>query len=163
RMMMLTGGAVLAAAIAVPVFRAAGGSTASVRLTLGMWAIPAVFGALIWLPQLRFRTVAPADGGRRGVLAMSRNLLAWEGKAFIGLQSLSYYATLSWFPTMFRDHGIGAVQAGNLLALMNVGNAITGLLIPVLAHRARDQRPIAAAAVGLIMIGLPGCAFASNA
>ena len=80
----------------------------------------------------------------------------------MSLQSLSYYATLSWFPTMFRDHGIGADTAGNLLALMNVGNAITGLIVPVLAHRTRDQRWLAATSVILIMIGLSGAAFAPN-
>jgi len=54
------------------------------------------------------------------------------------------------------------VAAGNLLALMNVGNAVTGLIVPVLAHRAKDQRLLAAASVVLIMAGLAGSAFAPN-
>jgi len=166
-LMTLTAGAVLGAAIAVPVFAAAGGSAwggsgLAVRVTLGMWALPALAAALVWLPQLRFRTVpVPAEG--RGVLAMGRFALAWQVMAFMSLQSLSYYATLSWFPTMFRDHGIGASAAGNLLALMNVGNMVTGLIVPVLAHRLRDQRVLAASAVILIMGGLAGCAFGANA
>ncbi|MGN6792013.1 MAG: CynX/NimT family MFS transporter [Streptosporangiaceae bacterium] len=163
----LTAGAVVGAVIAVPVF-AAGGGTASggsglaVRLTLGMWALPALAAVLVWLPQMRFRTLpAPAEG-RHGVLAMGRIPLAWQVMAFMSLQSLSYYATLSWFPTMFRDHGISADAAGNLLALMNVGNAITGLIVPVLAHRAKDQRWLAGSAVVLIAIGMAGAAFAPN-
>jgi MFS transporter, CP family, cyanate transporter len=164
-LMMLTAGAVIGALIAVPVFTAAGGSSASVRLTLGMWALPALAAAFVWLPQLRFRTtmLPGAEAGRRGVLAMGKHALAWQVMAFMGLQSLSYYATLSWFPTMFRDHGISAVHAGDLLALMNVGNAITGLIVPVLAHRVRDQRLLAAGAVALIMAGLSGSAFGPNA
>jgi MFS transporter, CP family, cyanate transporter len=162
-MMTLTAGAVLAAAVAVPVFTAVGASPAAVRLTLGMWAVPALAAAFAWLPQLRFRTAAPAGEVRRGVLAMTKQPLAWQVTAFMGLQSMSYYATLSWFPTMFRDHGISAVQAGNLLALMNVGNAVTGLIVPVIAHRARDQRLIAAASVSLIIVGLAGSAFGPNA
>jgi CP family cyanate transporter-like MFS transporter len=97
------------------------------------------------------------------VLAVARHALAWQVAAFMGLQSLSFYASLSWFSTMFRDHGIGAVQAGNLIALMTVGNGITGLIVPMLAHRARDQRLLAAVAVGLIAIGLAGSAFGPNA
>ena len=93
---------------------------------------------------------------------MSRHRLAWQVTVFMGLQSLSYYATISWFPTMFIDHGLGAATAGNLLALMNLGNAVTGLVMPVLAQRARDQRLLAAAAVALIMVGLAGAAFAPN-
>ena len=163
----LTVGAVVGAVIAVPVFSAAGGvasggSGLAVRLTLGMWAIPALAAVFVWMPQLRFRTVPASADGSRGVLAMGRIPLAWQVMAFMSLQSLSYYATLSWFPTMFRDHGIGADAAGNLLALMNVGNAITGLIVPVLAHRTRDQRWLAATSVILIMIGLSGAAFAPN-
>ena len=157
----------MGAVIAVPVFTAAGGTASggsglAVRLTLGMWALPALVAVFLWLPQLRFRTVPGASAGSRGVLAMGRIPLAWQVMAFMSLQSLSYYATLSWFPTMFRDHGIGAGTAGNLLALMNVGNAITGLIVPVLAHRARDQRWLAGSAVILIMIGLAGAGFAPN-
>jgi CP family cyanate transporter-like MFS transporter len=93
---------------------------------------------------------------------MAKNALAWQVTAFMGLQSLSYYATLSWFPTMLRDHGIGAAAAGNLLALMNVGNAMTGLTVPMLAQRARDQRLIAAVSCVVIVIGLAGSAFGPN-
>src|SRR5262249_8113034 len=125
----LTTGAVLGSLIAVPLFDAMNGSGA-VRLTYGIWALPALVAACVWLPQLRFRAV-PADGGRRGVLAMARHPLAWQVTLFMGLQSLSYFATLSWFPTMFGEHGISATTAGNLLALMNVANVVTGLAVPV--------------------------------
>ncbi len=160
----LTTGAVLGSLIAVPLFDAvdssAGGGPA-VRLTYGIWAVPAVIAACVWLPQLRLRT-RPAGGGRRGVLAMARYPLAWQVTAFMGLQSLTYYATLSWFPTMFQDHGISATTAGNLIALMNVGNMTTGLAVPVLAQRAKDQRLLACAAALVIMTGLAGAVFAPN-
>jgi MFS transporter, CP family, cyanate transporter len=153
---------VVAAATAVPLFDAGGGGLISVRLTLGIWAIPALLAALIWLPQLRFRTAPPPAEGRRGVFAMARHALAWQVTAFMGLQSLSYYATLSWFPTMLRDHGISASAAGNLLAVMNVGNALMGLLVPVVAQRSRDQRLLSVIAVLLIVVGLVGAAFGPN-
>jgi len=161
-LMTLTAGAVLAAVIAVPVFTAAGSGGAAVRLTLGMWALPALLAALVWLPQLRFRTAPPERTGRRGVLSMARHALAWQVTAFMGLQSLSYYATLSWFPTMFFDHGISPTAAGNLLALMNAGNAVTGLIVPILAQRMRDQRLLVVGAVTLIVTGLLGSAFGPN-
>ena len=163
-LMSLTAGAVIAAVIAVPVFNAAGAAstgTGAVRLTLGMWAAPALIAIVVWLPQVRFRTrpdIKPGDE-RRGVRDMTRHKLAWQVMSFMGLQSLAYYATLSWFPTMFRDHGISATAAGNLLALMNLGNAVSGLIVPVLAQRARDQRKLVVAAVALIAVGLVGSAF----
>jgi CP family cyanate transporter-like MFS transporter len=178
-LMALSTGAIAASLIAVPVYQAAGGSSGAVRLTLGMWALPALIAAAVWLPQLRFRTqpaaiepgVAepginqpeavpdqPGPAGRsRSMLA--RTPLAWQVTAFMGLQSLTYYATLSWFPTLFRDRGLSAVHAGTLLAVMNLGNAVTALLIPVLAHRRPDQRLLALITMIVTAAGLAGAAF----
>jgi MFS transporter, CP family, cyanate transporter len=78
----------------------------------------------------------------------------------MGLQSVYYYATLSWLPTLFRSRGVSAAGAGDLLALMNLGNAVTAMLVPVLAHRARDQRLLIAALVLASGGGLSGCLFA---
>jgi len=157
-LLSLSAGAILGSLIAVPLFHASGGS---VPLALGLWALPAVMAALVWLPQRRFRTRPAARDGAppRGhrLTDVSRHLLAWQVMGFMGLQSLIYYTTLSWLPVLLRDRGAGAVTAGSLLALMNFGNAVTALLAPMLAHRVRDQRPLAAAtalagAAGLTMV-----------
>jgi len=79
---------------------------------------------------------------------------------FMGLQSLIYYSALSWLPILLRDRGAGAVHAGGLLALMNLGNAVTALLAPVLAQRAGDQRWLIAATVTISAGGLAGLWFA---
>jgi len=163
-LLMLSLGAIVGSLTAVPIFNAAGGGTtagsASVRITLGLWAGPALLAAVLWLPQLRYRT-RPEQGRlrRSGALAMGRSRLAWQVTLFMGLQSLSYYAALSWFPTMFRDRGVSAVHAGDLLALMNLGNGIMALLVPVLAHRAADQRRLAAVATAATAVGLAGAIF----
>jgi CP family cyanate transporter-like MFS transporter len=176
-LLSLSVGAILASLIAVPVFQAAGGAAGSVRLTLGLWAVPALIGAAVWLPQLRFRTLpaagspavpgagpgSPANSGGPAPVrvrsALWRNALAWQVTAFMGLQSLTYYSTLSWFPTLFRDRGLSAVQAGTLLAVMNLGNGATALLVPVLAHRFADQRRIALVAMIVTAAGLAGAGF----
>ena len=175
-LMLLSAGAIVASLLAVPVYTAAGdgmtAGSASVRISLGLWALPALLAAAVWVPQLRYRTLPEGSGpalgtgqagslaGRRaGALAMGRHALAWQVTVFMGLQSLSYYATLSWFPTMFRDRGVSAVHAGDLLALMNLGNAVTCLLIPVLAHRAADQRRLSTATALAIGAGIAGAMF----
>jgi MFS transporter, CP family, cyanate transporter len=160
-LLALSVGAIAGSLIAVPVYQAAGGS-AAVRLTLGLWALPALLGAAVWLPQLRYRTLPAPDRPARAAgvpparPGLWRNALTWQVTAFMGLQSLSYYATLSWFPTLFRDRGLTAVHAGTLLALMNLGNAVTGLLVPVLAHRFADQRLLAGVWMVITGIGLVG-------
>jgi CP family cyanate transporter-like MFS transporter len=160
-LLCLAGGAIIGSLIAVPVYQSSGGSA---RLTLGLWALPAVAGALAWLPQWRFRTTPAGPGGGRSggspLVKVSRHLLAWQVMGFMGLQSLIYYSALSWLPILLRDRGAGAVHAGSLLALMNFGNAVTALLAPLIAQRSRDQRSLIAVTVTVSAVGLAGLWFA---
>ena len=158
----LSAGSIVASLIAVPVYRASGGS---VPLAMGLWALPALGAAVVWLPQLRFRTRPPGRPGpvprRPGpVVPVYRHALTWQVTGFMGLQSLTFYATLSWLPTMFRDRGTSPGGAGTLLAVMSLGGAITALVVPVLAHRARDQRLLMALTVAASAAGLAGAWFA---
>src|SRR5580658_4794033 len=137
-------GAIIASLLSVPLYHASHGS---VRLALGLWAAPAALAMLLWLPQLRYRAARPARPAATTVTAPAhlkvyRYVLAWQVMAFMGLQSLLYYAALSWLPTIFQDRGTSAVTAGNLQALMGVGNLAAALVVPVLAHRTPDQRAL---------------------
>ena len=160
-LLSMSAGSVLGALIAVPVFQSSGGSA---RITLGLWALPALAAVLAWLPQRRFRTTPAGQGGSRSggppLVRVSRHMLAWQVMGFMGLQSLIYYSALSWLPILLRDRGAGAEHAGSLLALMNFGNAVTALLAPLLAQRARDQRWLIVATVATSAAGLAGVWFA---
>ncbi len=158
-LLSLNAGSILASLIAIPVYNASGGS---VPLSLSVWALPALAAAVAWLPQRKYRTV-PAATSRESAAArpkVSRYALTWQVTAYMGLQSLTFYAELSWLPTMFRDRGVSAGAAGTLLALMNLGGAASSLLIPVLAHRARTQRALIAGTVAASAAGLAGAWFA---
>ena len=156
-------GAIIASLLAVPLYHASGGS---VRLALGLWAAPAALAVLLWLPQLRYR--APGDGHRvRAVstpapahIKVHRYALAWQVMAFMGLQSLLYYAALSWLPTIFQDRGTSAVTAGNLLALMGAGNLIGATVVPLLAHRTASQRALVIPSMTAMGVGLAGSLWA---
>src|SRR5215470_6222497 len=159
----LSVGAIFSSLLSVPLYRSSG----SIQLALGVWALPAALAVLLWLPQLRYRTtgLAPvaADGtvtpARAGV-KVYRYALTWQVTAFMGLQSLLYYAALSWLPTIFQDRGASAVTAGNLLALMGVGNLATSLVVPVLAHRSPSQRALVVPSLIGTATGLAGCLWA---
>ena len=156
----LSVGAILSSLLSVPVYRSSGGS---VRLALGLWALPAALAVLLWLPQLRYRTAgvaaSAATPGQVGV-KVYRYTLAWQVTAFMGLQSLLYYAALSWLPTIFQDRGASAVTAGNLLALMGVGNLATSLIVPVLAHRRPGQQALVVPSLIGTGVGLAGSLWA---
>jgi CP family cyanate transporter-like MFS transporter len=160
-------GAILSSLLSVPLYRSSGGS---VPLTLGIWAAPAALAVLLWLPQLRYRPRAPAHASvpvppqARGVapagLRVYQYALTWQVTAFMGLQSLLYYSALSWLPTIFQDRGTSAVTAGNLLALMGVGNLATSLIVPVLAQRLPSQRALVIPSLIGTAAGLAGSLWA---
>ncbi len=156
----LSVGAILGSLISVPLYRSSGGS---LRLALGLWAAPAALAMLLWLPQLRYRAADRATSAAAppaGRIKVYRYALTWQVTAFMGLQSLLYYAALSWLPTIFQDRGSSAVTAGNLLALMGVGNLATSLIVPVLAHRTPGQRALVVPSLIGTAAGLAGSLWA---
>jgi MFS transporter, CP family, cyanate transporter len=163
----LSVGAIAGSVVSVPLWQGSGGS---LLLTLGWLAAPAALAALLWLPQLKSESPAsdrtdPADSGRFarsavGRLAVHRYPLAWQVMLFMGLQSLVYYATLSWLPTILRDRGESAAGAGDLLAVMGVGNLAVSLVVPVIAQRMRAQHVLVVPTVAAIAGGLAGLVYA---
>jgi CP family cyanate transporter-like MFS transporter len=163
----LSAGAIVASLVSVPLWQGTGGSVA---LTLGWLAIPAAIGGLLWLPQTagaRAARTGAAGGlaGRTGTarparLSVHRYALAWHVTLFMGMQSLLYYAALSWLPTMLRDRGVSAADAGDLLALMGAGNLAVSLVIPVVAQRMRSQLLLVVPTVAALAVGLAGLLYA---
>jgi MFS transporter, CP family, cyanate transporter len=96
----------------------------------------------------------------RGRLTVRRYALAWHVTLFMGMQSLLYYAALSWLPTMLRARGVSAAHAGDLLALMGVGNLTVSLIIPMAAQRMRSQLLLVLPTVAALAGGLAGLLYA---
>jgi len=169
----LSAGAIVGSLVSVPLWQATSGSVA---LTLGWLAAPAALAALLWLPQLRSapppasRTPAgqagqPGQASRpasvpHARVAVHRHAITWHVTIFMGMQSLLYYAILSWLPTMLRDRGESASGAGDLLALMGVGNLAVSLLVPMAAQRMRSQVTLVAPTVIAIAGGLAALLYA---
>ena len=138
----LSAGAIAGSLLSVPVYQAGG---RSIPLALGWVAVPAAIGVALWLPQVRgsgAAVPAPAavaarpPGHRR---PLWRYALAWQVTLFMGVQSLLYYGSVSWLPTILRDRGVSASAAGALLGVLGIGNLALALVTPVLAHRMRTQ------------------------
>ena len=152
----LSAGAIVASLVSVPLWQDTGGSVA---LTLGWLAAPAALAVLLWLPQARPRPqsrATPAAHARPARVAVHRYAITWHVTIFMGMQSLLYYATLSWLPTMLRDRGESAAAAGDLLALMGVGNLAVSLFIPMLAQRMRSQVALVVPTTIAVVAGLAG-------
>ncbi|MBO9626825.1 MAG: MFS transporter [Microbacterium sp.] len=160
-------GAAAGAALTVPFLAAFDGSW---RAALGVWAVPAVVALLLWLPRALRPVDPPVGGGHASppadamveardeprIAALLRDRVAWAVTGFMGLQSLSYYAALTWIPTLLQDAGVPASEAGLLLSYSSAPGIAAALVTPVVLRRARPRwLPVVASAL-LCAIGLLG-------
>ncbi|WP_217183044.1 MFS transporter [Streptomyces sp. AC495_CC817] len=136
-------GAAAAAALTVPFMAAFDGSW---RGALGVWAVPALIALLVWLPRALRRGAANREQAGDAIVEerdeprMSRLLrdpVAWAVTGFMGLQSLGYYAALTWIPTLMQDADVSASDAGLLLSYSSLPGIVAALLAPAVSRRMR--------------------------
>jgi len=149
----LTVGAALSAGLTVPLERAAG---LDWRGALAMWGIVPLLALVVWIPQLRSGHRIADTASRISLRALLRDRVAWYVTAFMGLQSLGFYTTTAWLPTLFVSHGMDPRSAGWLLSLANTIGIPVVLLVPVLCAKLRDQTPVVFAMAALYTIALVG-------
>src|SRR5215203_5205155 len=154
--------AALAAGVSVPLSQLAG---VGWRGALVVWALPAILASVAWLPQLG-RNDRPAEPSARNfpvVRDLWRSPLAWQVTLFMGLQSLSYYVTLTWLPEILQAEGVGAARAGWLLGLSQAVAIVTMFSAPIVAERRSSQRGLVAVAVSVSGAGALGLLMAGSA
>lgn len=125
------------------------------RWALAFWALPALVAIAVWAPDVR-RSGAQVSAGSAEAVSLGRDRVAWLVTGAFGLQSLLFYAYLSWVPDILRDAGLSSGRAGALLSLSLLMGIPTSLALPVVAGRMRDQRPLALIAPVMWAAGLAG-------
>jgi MFS transporter, CP family, cyanate transporter len=127
------------------------------RPAVALWGIVAVAALVLWLPRAR-RDEPPvaATPWPSPARDLRRDRLAWAVTLFMGLQSLCYYAMLSWLPTILESHGMSSGKAGWMLSYMTIPGMAASLLTPAVQRRLpRSELEVALAAV-LLAIGYLG-------
>lgn len=148
----IAGSSAVAAGITVPIAGAAG---LTWRSALGGWGLLTVVALLCWLPYTRHPRRAAGRSGSSG-LALVRDRLAWQVTVFTGLQSLAYFATTSWLPVILINRGLTPTSAGLLTSVINIGAIGSGMGVPLLAARCRQQRGLAAGVTTVTALGVMG-------
>ncbi|ROS65303.1 CP family cyanate transporter-like MFS transporter [Curtobacterium sp. PhB172] len=132
--------AAIASAAVVPLMAAFAGSW---RPALAFWAIPAAIAFVVWLPRAlqrpdaRVRATGAGAADEPTFARLLRDPVAIAVTGFMGLQSLSYYAFLTWVPTVLQDAGVSAHAAGLMLAYSSLPGIVTGITGPAIARRLR--------------------------
>jgi CP family cyanate transporter-like MFS transporter len=150
--------ATLGAGLAQPLASLGGGARAGLLL----WLVPVLLAlaAVALLARARRAGSSPVSAPASSRTAILRDPVALAVTLFFGLQSLTFYAMLTWLPAILEtEAGTSAVAAGGLLAVATVLAAPASIVVPPLAARRRSQvgwtvaasAPIAVALVGLIV------------
>lgn len=153
---VMGGVAAVASGIAVPLSEVAPGGW---RSGIGCWLVLIVIGIVLWLPQTHSTRLR--QGTVRRVRLPWRSGLAWAVTAFMGLQSLGFYAVITWLPQILQDTGgTTPADAGWLLFLFQAVAVITSLAVPAAMRSKTDQRPIAVISSAVLLVGYLGLAIA---
>jgi CP family cyanate transporter-like MFS transporter len=151
--MMLSAGAAFAAGTTVPLYRVLGRNW---HLAVGFWALPVALAIVLWLPSRALGRRAPSVVQRRPTSGLWRSSVAWWLTIYMGLQSLEFYATVTWLPTIFRDRGTSSETAGLLLALVSIVGMLGAFVTPWIAHKMTDQRLGVAIGTAAMALGIAG-------
>jgi CP family cyanate transporter-like MFS transporter len=122
------------------------------RTALGGWAVLAVLALAVWLPRYRRTATAVATAATRERIPW-RSSLAWQVSMFMGLQSLAFYTTIAWLPSIVHDAGVGPAAAGWQLFLFQIVGLVSSSAVPFLTRTWRGQRLLAAAASAVLALG----------
>jgi MFS transporter, CP family, cyanate transporter len=126
------------------------------RASLVAWALPAVIALVLWVPHTRHDVHVTSAADTPHPRLPWGKPLAWQVTAYMGLQSMVFYVTVAWYPTMLRDGGMSVGAAGWLLTLYQAAALGGGLVMPVLIRRSTDQRALAGATGLLSTLGTLG-------
>lgn len=144
------------------------------RAALAGWAVLAVVALVVWWRATGLATDraaaatdrdGPGPGGGPGerTAALSpvpsawRVPAAWELGLFFGAQSLLFYATTAWLPTMLRAYaGFDAATAGTALSLFQLLGIAGAITVPMLIRRQHIRYAVAIALAALWVVLFAG-------
>ncbi|MGQ0334677.1 MFS transporter [Halomonas elongata] len=135
----IMGGAALAATLAATL----ADLTGSWRASLALWGLVALVAFLAWQ---RRGPVLPDTGkdkeqhDRRA--SLYRQPRVWTLAIFFSLCASGYACVLAWLPPYYMELGWTESAAGLLLGYLTALEVVAGLVLPALAQRRADRRPV---------------------
>jgi CP family cyanate transporter-like MFS transporter len=121
---------------------------------LGIWLLPALAALLLWwgMPL----AAGPRHTGSAPAARLWGNRRAWLLALYFGLVNCGYMSMVAWLPAYYLQLGWSATQSGSLLAFMTIFQVIAALLMPALAQRSIDRRPLLSISLGAQALGFSG-------
>ncbi len=113
---------------------------------LGMWVIAAIPAIVLWAPQSRLEiNRGSSSNGKNGLIfKMMRSWRAWLLLGYMGTQSMLFYCTSAWLPSILQSRGMDAGDAAAVSTVLQIISLSTTLLVPILMERMNWRALIAA-------------------
>ncbi|TPJ74981.1 cyanate transporter [Mesorhizobium sp. B2-7-1] len=147
---MLMGGGALGAQLA-PLIATASGDWHFGLAWMALPALVAVALAVACLP----RDVARPQG-KSATAGLLKRPRTWLLMACFGLVNGGYSTSVAWLAPYYQEQGWTSASSGGLLAVMAVGQALSALLLPVLAGKSVDRRPWLWLTLAMQAVGFAG-------
>jgi len=156
----------VASASAVPLSEVSGGWSQA----LLVWAVPALVSIGFWWWQKSSTLVTESSSDSPGETvgknkssskAVRTSPITWALFAFFGIQSLGFYATLAWMPSILVSRGLTPAAAGGILGLTTIIGVPVGITLGFNFSRIRrlDWLGFAISCVtasGFVFLAIPG-------
>lgn len=129
------------------------------RGSLFIWSALAVVILVLWLPQLLHREdklIKPDLEKEEGkqIISIYRSRFAWLIALFFGFQSMFFYCTIAWLPSILLGHGYNPVTVGYMAVYTQMVSLPFNFIAPIIATRMKDQKALSALTSIGLLVGL---------
>ena len=132
----------IAVAVSVPLAEL---NSLSWRMAMAPWMVVALLATIYWwMKRESGEYVEPVDQDYFWRSKAFKNPIAWSLALFFGTESLTFYATATWFPTILLTKDFTLREAALAISLSGVIGSLVGLAAPHYISKIRDQRIIIA-------------------
>lgn len=147
----------IASSVAVPITKATSWQ-GLVNILTALCALALV----IWIPNIRYNHHLKKTATTESSSKWYTNKYVWAIMIFGGLQSLLFYTSMTWLPTMAVQAGLSKVESGLLASVFTLISLPFSLTIPSLTTRLSDRNRhlmlaivVGAGILGVAMLLIP--------
>jgi len=130
------------------------------RMSMIPWICFAIFTSIYWWQRVpRARGVQSVEAIHFWRSRLFKKLEAWALVLFFGFESMTFYATATWLPTLLTEKSFTLSQAALAVSFAGLIGSLVGLTAPHYISKLNDQRLVLAlvsilSAVSFFMISL---------
>ena len=124
------------------------------QYALSLWAIFAMVALIFWIPFFNQRTIKQASELVADKKPIWRYPMAWWVSLFLGLQSIIFYALITWLPSMVVSKGMTNTFATEVTFILLLFTIPTSIFVPIFCSKLKSQSGLIAGICLFYILGL---------